>query len=271
MGQISGQCFLDRTLFVKQNVCDWHKYVCYTRAGSDGSVAGVVTKSAQEVRDLLNGAGGSSISTLIRQDILEGRLAANARLKVAELASRYGTSTNPVREALQQLRGEGFVVIEPNRGARVRPIDEDFVRDIYEIAALIEPHLTSWFVGAATDADIAELEEIQAEIEALNFADLVAHSELDTRFHMLMYNRHYNRHAVELWWRHREILTAIMFSHGSPVALSRRKAVLNEHRLLIESIKAQDADRAARVIFSHAEGSGRHMIEQLRSDRRRQQ
>ena len=86
-----------------------------------------------------------------------------------------------MREALQQLRGEGFVIIEPNRGARVRPIDEDFVRDIIEIEVLIEPALTRWFVGIATEADIAELEAIQAEIEALNFADRSAHGELDTR------------------------------------------------------------------------------------------
>ena len=42
--------------------------------------------------------------------------------------------------------------MEPNRGARVRPIDEDFVRDIIEIAALIEPALTRWFVTIATEA-----------------------------------------------------------------------------------------------------------------------
>src|SRR6201991_5320042 len=78
---------------------------------------------------------------LIRDDIVSGRLRANERLKVADLAERHGTSTNPVREALQQLRGEGFVVMEPNRGARVRPIDEEFIRDIYEIEMLIEPAL----------------------------------------------------------------------------------------------------------------------------------
>ncbi len=61
-----------------------------------------------------------------------------------------GTTTNPVREALQQLRGEGFVVMMPNRGARVRAIDETFVRDIFEIEVLIEPALTRWFVGLAT-------------------------------------------------------------------------------------------------------------------------
>ena len=58
---------------------------------------------------------GASLYELIREDIIEGRLAANERLVVADLARRHGTSTNPVREALQLLRGEGFVTFVPNR------------------------------------------------------------------------------------------------------------------------------------------------------------
>ncbi|TIT79151.1 MAG: GntR family transcriptional regulator, partial [Mesorhizobium sp.] len=53
---------------------------------------------------------GASLYELIREDIIEGRLAANERLVVTDLARRHGTSTNPVREALQLLRGEGFVI-----------------------------------------------------------------------------------------------------------------------------------------------------------------
>ena len=81
-----------------------------------------------------------------------------------------------MREALQQLRGEGFVLFSPNRGARVRPIDDDFVRDIYEVTALLEPYMTRWFVDYATDEDIARLEAIQAEIEATGFDDPDAYS-----------------------------------------------------------------------------------------------
>ena len=103
----------------------------------------------------------ASVYEMIREDIVSGRLGPNERLKVADLAEHYQTSTNPVREALQQLRGEGFVLIEPNRGARVRPIDADFVRDIIEIEMLIEPALTRWFVSIVSDADILELERIQ--------------------------------------------------------------------------------------------------------------
>ena len=198
----------------------------------------------------------------LRDDIVSGRLAANQKLKVAELAARYGASTNPVREALQQLRGEGFVIMEPNRGARVRPMDEDFVRDITEIEALIEPALTRWFVSIVVDADIEALEHVQAEIEANDFADAHRHATLDTRFHQIIYDRHYNRHAAELWWRHREILRAIGCRY--PVSLSRRQAVLREHRELIACIREQDAEGAAAVIARHVEGSGRHIIVQMR-------
>jgi DNA-binding GntR family transcriptional regulator len=189
-----------------------------------------------------------SVYELIREDIISGRFIPNERLKVAELAGRYSTSTNPIREALQQLRGEGFVVIEPNRGARVMPIDEDFVRDIMEIEVLIEPALTRWFVAIATDDDVAALEAVQARIEENNFEDPMLHGNLDTQFHQLIYDRHYNRHAAELWWKHREILRAI--SRRFPSSL-------------IEAIRAQDADAAAAIIARHVEGSGRHVIEQM--------
>lgn len=205
---------------------------------------------------------GASVYERLRDDIISGRVQANERLKVAELASRLGTSTNPIREALQQLRGEGFVVMTPNRGARVRPIDEEFVRDICEIEMLIEPALTRWFVGFATQADVEELERIQDDIEALNFGDELKHSNLDLRFHQLMYDRHYNRHAVELWVRHRHILWAI--SRGFPTSLSRQSNVLGEHRELIACIKSQDAQGAANTIGRHVEGSGRHIIERMR-------
>ena len=217
--------------------------------------------------ETMTGDEPNSVYQLLREDILQGRLAANSRLVVSALATRYGTSTNPVREALQQLRGEGFVVIEPNRGARVRAIDEAFLRDTYEIEVLIEPYLTRWFVGLATDADIARLEEIQAEIEALNFADLARNSALDTRFHRVLYDRHYNRHAFDMWWKHREILHVI--SRGFPISLRRRAEVLRDHRRLIACLKQQDADAAAAVVAEHVEGSGRHMIEQMRAARRR--
>ncbi len=206
---------------------------------------------------------GASVYHLIREAIIDGRLRPNERLVAADLARRHGTSTNPVREALQLLRGEGFVTFAVNRGARVRPIDQDFVRDISEIGVLIEPGLTRWFVGMATEEDIAELERLQALIEQNNFADPIRHSELDTAFHTVMYRRHYNRHAASLWWKHREVLRAV--GRRYDFTLARRDTIIREHRELIRLTKAQDAEKAAELIARHVEGSGRHLLEQMRA------
>jgi DNA-binding GntR family transcriptional regulator len=206
---------------------------------------------------------GASVYELIRDDIIEGRLKANERLVAAELAKRHGTSTNPVREALQLLRGEGFVIIAPNRGARVRPIDHDFVRNIYEISALIEPALTRWFVGMATHEDIDELERIQDLIEANDFADPRLHSGLDVQFHTVVYQRHYNRHAAEIWWRHREVLRSVSQRYNT--TLIRRSQIMREHREMIALIKAGDAEGAARLVTAHVENSARHILEHMRA------
>lgn len=214
------------------------------------------------IENILGFSESGQLYEIIREDIIEGRLEANERLIVADLAKRHGTSTNPIREALQILRGEGFVIMSPNRGARVRPIDEDFIRDISELTGLIEPFLTRWFVGMATDEDIVELERLQALIEENDFKNTILHSELDTAFHTVMYERHYNRHAAEMWWKNREVLRAV--TRRMDYTLARRAAVLRDHRELIECIKSQDPDGAAETIARHVAGSGRHIVEQMR-------
>jgi DNA-binding GntR family transcriptional regulator len=205
----------------------------------------------------------SACYRLIRDDIIHGRLAANLRLKTGALADRYGTSTTPLREALQQLRGEGFVIIEPNRGARVRPMDDNFIREIYEIESLIEPYLASSFVELATSEEIANLETIHDEISNLDFEDPIKFHDLDTAFHTIFYRKHSNRQALELWRVNREILGA--FSKNIVIANWRREAIVTEHSNLLSSVKRHDVEAAAAILKAHVLGSGKHLIEQKRA------
>ena len=66
---------------------------------------------------------------LIRQAIVEGRVAPGQRLKEEELAQQLGISRSPIREALLVLQTEGLLEGAPNRGATVRT---------YDVAALEE-------------------------------------------------------------------------------------------------------------------------------------
>ncbi|WP_417419282.1 GntR family transcriptional regulator [Hoeflea sp.] len=226
------------------------------------------TQFPLSIRASAESEGENAIFHKIRHEILAGNLPANERLKVSDLAKKYGVSTNPVREALQQLRGEGLVVFTPNQGARVRTIDTDFVRDVSEVGQQLEPYLVRFFAETASQDDIDRLEAIQDEIERLNFSDKGKHADLDCQFHTTLYGNHYNRVAYKLWQQHRQILWAI--STRVPVAIGRREAIFHEHRKLIDCIKRQDIDGTADTLYHHVRDAGRHLVDRLSIVQRKQ-
>ena len=141
---------------------------------------------------------GHRLKQLLRADIVAGHIPAGSRLKVSDVIARYGTSTNPAREALHALEGEGLVVITPNRGARVRSIDDEFVNCIFDIRRLIEPYIVRWFTEYATAEDRRILEEIQIKVQAAADAeDLPEFHKHNRGFHDLILSRHFNTGAVQ--------------------------------------------------------------------------
>ena len=95
-------------------------------------------------------------------------------------------------------------MIEPNRGARVRPIDADFVRDVVWIEVLIEPALTRSFQSRSSISPTSSgWRRSRPRSRRSTSPTSARHGQLDTRFHQIIYDRHYNRHAAELWWKRR--------------------------------------------------------------------
>src|SRR5947208_6030946 len=80
---------------------------------------------------------GEQAALYIRKLIFDGHLHAGERVHQDDVARALGISRIPVREALISLEREGWVTIEPNRGAFVTALDEQAVRDHYELYGLI--------------------------------------------------------------------------------------------------------------------------------------
>lgn len=199
---------------------------------------------------------------LIRADIIEGRLPAGARLKIGEIAARYNASGIPVREALQQLQGEGVVIFRPNRGASVRPIDEAFLRNIHEIRALLEPYLIRWFVRHRTEEQLLALEAAQrAYDEAIEHDNQTEWWAYNRTFHAICYDHHFNTEALVIAKRHNDLLHAL----ARRFAISHRRAeqVSREHWLLIDVIRQQNEEAAVAVLTEHVTNAGRHLIERI--------
>lgn len=66
----------------------------------------------------------------LRRDIILGALVPNSRLRIGEMAQRYGCGAIPVREALNRLAAEGLVVHSEQRGFAVAPISLEDLADL---------------------------------------------------------------------------------------------------------------------------------------------
>ena len=102
---------------------------------------------------------GAEVFHKIRNDILNGRYKEHEELKEIRIGKELGVSRTPVREALRQLELEGLVQIIPNRGAFVTGIQENDVRDIYAIRALLEGLCARWATERITPEQLEDMEE----------------------------------------------------------------------------------------------------------------
>lgn len=205
------------------------------------------------------------LQNLLRDDILSGRLAAGSRLKVSDIALRFRTSTNPAREALRGLEGEGLVAIQANRGASIREIDESFVQNIFDIRRLIEPYIIRHFVECASPAEIDMLENFQAGCDAgEESGEYMLFHINNTAFHDLILERHFNTEAIKIMKQHSVWLRVLSRRH--PLTLAHIRRSNREHREFIDAVQRGDPDRAVAVMERHLQNARRIFLADIREE-----
>ena len=128
----------------------------------------------------------------LRDLIVQGSLAPGSRIVEAEIADRLGVSRTPVREALQRLQQEGFVVGAPGaQQARltVAPLTRADVHELLNIVGELEGLGARW--AAALDARersalVSDLRDLNTEFHRMGRAAPLDHSRLyeaDERLH----------------------------------------------------------------------------------------
>ena len=125
----------------------------------------LVTEPAElDLKDRMDSLVGR-IASEIAREITEGRLAPAADLNSVELASRFGTSRTPVREALMLLEKEGLVEIPPRRRPRVSRISLEEVEELYQIRTVLNAMMMQLFVRNSTDEQLQEMVALHEEVK----------------------------------------------------------------------------------------------------------
>ena len=126
----------------------------------------------------------------IRTRIMSGGLQGGVRLSESQLADTLGVSRTPVREALSRLHSEGLVSFERYRGARVAPLTDDDLREVYELRLLLEGMAAARAAEKIDDNVLQALQQNITDTEVLiqswgdeSVADFV---DLNREFHGLI-------------------------------------------------------------------------------------
>jgi len=122
---------------------------------------------------------------LLRRRILAGDLKAGQPIRQEQIAQELGVSRIPLREALKQLEAEGFVSIEPHKGAVVATLSAAEVEELFELRLRLEGWLLADAIPRMQASDFAELAAINEESRVLD--NLARWGEINWRLHEALY------------------------------------------------------------------------------------
>lgn len=196
----------------------------------------------------------------IREDILSGKYKDNEELKEVAIGEELGVSRTPVREAFRQLELEGLIQIIPNKGAYVTGITVKDVKDIYMIRSLLEGLCAKW---ATVNISSEQLEELEENVYLSEFHTSKGHTdqiaELDNRFHEILYEASGSKMLER---QLKDFHGYVLRVRKKTLSKDKRSIESNqEHKLILEAIKAKDADRAERMANEHILNAYKNMID----------
>jgi DNA-binding GntR family transcriptional regulator len=196
----------------------------------------------------------------VRQRILDNVYPPGHRALEQELAQELGISRTPLREAMVRLRNEGMVEIIPRHGVRVLPLSATDMKEIYETLTALESlaaELAARRKPAA--AELRPLEDASRDMaRALRANDLDAWAKADESFHRILIelcgNRLLKQTVLNFWDRAHRARMFTLRLRPKPIHSTE------EHRELVERIRAGDPAGAFKVTRAHRERGSRELL-----------
>lgn len=185
----------------------------------------------------------------LRRRIVDNRLPAGAYLSENEIARCCDISRTPLRAALQQLAGEGLIIVRPQVGSVVAPFDEARLREAVFIRCAIEEAVVRRL--AETGIDETELAPVlAAQEEAAGRDDYMTFFRHDERFHEALARMAGVPNAWHLVQSVKAHVDRRRLKLMSTIT-GRSMQAYRDHVALLERIRAHDPEGAAQVIRAH--------------------
>ena len=186
------------------------------------------------------------VAAELRKAILSRQMQEGEVLSLDSVATQLNVSAMPVREAFQILARDGLIQLRKNKGAVVLGITETYIKEHYQLRAILESSAAA--LAADPEADISEIESVYEEAtEALLEGNLRQYTDLNHAFHSEIWtaagNQKMKNMISELW---NGLSMGSMVSEEDYVKVS-----IKEHGKILKAIQKHDKEAAQKAMYDH--------------------
>ena len=192
----------------------------------------------------------------LRADVLSGHWAPGQKLGIDSLREHYDTGATPVREALNRLAAEGWVLHLEQRGFAVAPVSEDALRELAQTRVWVETMALRKCIerrdAAWEEAVVLALHRLSKMPRSLSLERYDENPEwekLHRAFHVALVAHCGSRWLVafceQLYdqaYRYRQLAVKRAYKSRDELA---------EHRAVVDAIVAGDAEAACAALQAH--------------------
>jgi DNA-binding GntR family transcriptional regulator len=191
--------------------------------------------------------GVERIYDRVKKRAMEFSFAPGQKIKEGELATEFGTSRIPVREALNRLVSEGFMTFVPNRGFFCRDIDVNNILALYQVRAALEMWAFRRACQSAPAEDIAAFCDLWANQMTPDDFDSLNH--YDAEFHLSMARLSGNALLQDQIGQISDKIFA--FRNLELQDTQRRAQTFGEHEKILRALRGRQAELGALLLEDH--------------------
>ncbi|MCQ0090800.1 GntR family transcriptional regulator [Roseovarius sp. M141] len=200
---------------------------------------------------------GDAIYDRVSQDLVRGKLRPNQRITIRGLAEALGTSSTPVRDAVQRLLQDDALVQRSVRDVRVPVPSAAQYLEIASIRRELEGLAAARAAEVATSRGITRLTRLtERNQEAITAARWTQAAELNQQFHFAL--AEIARMPVLLG-----VLTRLWLRMGPLIAgyySGAQVDMIHQHHVLIAALEARDPDAARAALYQDIDESGEGIV-----------
>jgi DNA-binding GntR family transcriptional regulator len=200
---------------------------------------------------------GDEVFNRILEQIYSTALAPGMVVNELALASQFGVSRGPVREAIRRLQGIQLVTREPYMRARVALLSTEAILQLFQMREALEGYACRLAAKRMSDEEIAAL---IADFEQAHRDGAPAGQRFD--FHERIVRASGNDRIIDTLCGDLYHLLRI-YRRLSGAVPERKELAYAEHWQILRALKMRDADLAESLMRSHVERAGRHVLDQV--------